>query len=92
MGCKLLKKTNHPIAKLRFNNNKIRKCPNLQMYLGLHIPSTNVNCRLTKNQIIKIVEGLTCDDATSPKGRMTFDNITKLDNLSIKSQLGKSSM
>jgi hypothetical protein len=54
------------------------------MYLGLH-PSTNVNCHLTKNQIIKIVEGLTCDDATSPKGRMTFDDITKLANLSTKS-------
>jgi hypothetical protein len=61
------------------------------MYLAFH-PSTNVNCHLTKNQIIKIVEGLTCDDATSPKGRMTFDDITKLTNLSTKSQLGKSSM
>jgi hypothetical protein len=61
------------------------------MYPAFH-PSTNVNCHLTKNQMIKIDEGLTCDDATSPKGRMTFDNITKLANLSTKNQLRKLSM
>jgi len=74
------------MAKLRTNNNKVRKCPNLQMYLAFH-PSTNVNCHLNKSQIIKIVEGLTCDDATSPKGRMMFDDITKLTNLSTKCQI-----
>ncbi len=36
------------------------------MCLAFH-PSTNVNSYSTKNQITKIVEGPTCDDATSPK-------------------------
>jgi hypothetical protein len=76
---------------LKINYNKVRKCPNLQIYLAFH-PSTDVNCHLTKNQITKIVEGSTYDDATSPKGRMTFDDITNLIDLSTESELGKSSM
>jgi hypothetical protein len=76
---------------IEVNYNKVRKCPKLQMYLAFH-PSTNVNRHLTKNQITTIVEGLTYDDATSPKGRMTFDDITNLVDLSTESQLGKLSM
>jgi hypothetical protein len=65
----------------------IIKCPNLQMYFASH-PSTNVNYHLTKNHITKIIEGSTCDDATSPKGRVTSDVIRIIVNLSTKSQLG----
>jgi hypothetical protein len=51
-------------------------------------------CKLAfnQNQITKIIEGSTYDDATSPKGRMTFDDITNLVELSTESQLGKSPM
>ncbi len=55
-------------------------------------PSTNVNYHLAKNQNTKIVEGLTCDDATLPKGRMMFDDVIILVDLSTKSQVGKLSM
>jgi hypothetical protein len=51
-------------------------------------------CKLSfnQNQITKIIEGLIYDDATSTKGRMTFDDITNLVDLSTESQLGKSLM
>jgi len=67
-------------VKLKINYNKIAKCPNLQMYLAFH-QSTNVNCHSTKNQISKIVKDPTYDDATSPKGRMMYDDITILIDL-----------
>jgi hypothetical protein len=56
----------HPSENLKINYNKIGKCPNIQMCLAFH-PSTNVNSHSTKNQITKIIQGPTCDDATSPK-------------------------
>jgi hypothetical protein len=51
-------------------------------------------CKLSfnQNQFTKIIEGSTYDNATSPKGRMTFDDITNLVDLSTESQLGKSLM
>jgi hypothetical protein len=62
------------------------------MYLASH-QSINVDYHLTKNQITEMIEGSsTCDDTTSTKGRMTFDDIIIIVNLSIKNQLGKLSM
>jgi len=55
-------------------------------------PSIDVNYHLAKNQITKIVEGPTSDDATSRKGRMMLDDVIILVDLSTKSQVGKLSM
>jgi hypothetical protein len=61
------------------------------MYFACH-PSTNVNYHLIENKITKTIEGSTCDDATSPKGRVTSDDIIIVIDLSTKSQVQKLSM